>query len=367
MGRARFLQNNLITAASMLSASSNAPGRLSNTQKSGAGAGTMATHGTYTGATDRDYLVRVLTGGALGTATVVWSRDGGLSFDPTPLATATTPVTLEDGIAVIFAAGPFLAGDVWAFRAYRPHGVARLLELDPNTEYRSAAGVADPIDLVVDLGAAAAPDTLILGGHNLTAAATIALHGDGDAAFGSLDVEDAVAWARGALVHDLTTTPRSCRHWRVRIADPDNPDGELRIASLFLGTPTALSKNVAPGVTRGVVRFGERDRTVAGLPNGSVNAVAEAFTFEWLLLHDADRTVLRDVTAAMVDAELQRLRPVWFQMDDAVPTLLRGGVPHGDVYLCLWEDDLVLAHRASTEDAWDASGRLVEVPRTRPR
>lgn len=365
MGSARFLAPNLITAASMITPSSTAAGVLSNAQKEGAGAGTMATAGDYSGTTDRDYLVQIDLAGALGAATFKWSNDDGMTFTASGVATSSSAIALENGITVIFGAGPFVLGDIWRFKAYRPYGASKLIDLDRNSEWRSASDVSAAINVVIDFGSAKTPDALVIDKHNFTSAATIKIQADDDPAFGTLGVDETVTWASGQIVHTLTTTPRAFRYWRLRVTNTANPDGYLSIAELVLTATTGLTRNFAPGLVRTRERVADRMRTPAGTFYGGLNAVVEVFEIEWRLLESADRTTLLDVYAALMDESEREIRPIYFQPDRAVATVTRSGVACGDVYLCEWDGDMTLRHREGTPDDWDAPIRLVEIPRTR--
>jgi hypothetical protein len=71
---------------------------------------------------DFDLVIRITTGGAIGTALFVYSLDGGLSFTSRPIATAATVGIGTTGISVAFTsvATGFDAGDLFAAHAAGP-------------------------------------------------------------------------------------------------------------------------------------------------------------------------------------------------------------------------------------------------------
>ncbi len=370
MGSARFIppSANLITAASMITPSSNAAGAISNAQKEGAGSGTMAPTGDYTGLIDRDYFVQIDLAGELGVATFKWSHDDGATFTAVGVVTSAVATALELGISILFLGGAgvdFVLGDLWRFKAFRPYGVARLLDLNRNTEWRSASDVSAAIDLSIDLGAPGALKALVIDQHNFSAAAVIRIQADDDPAYGSLDIDEVVPWAKGQIVYYVATLPQSFRYPRLRMTDPGNADGYLRIANLCLGGYTQLSRNFAPGVVRTRQRVAQRIKTPSGAYFGGLNAMAELFELHWKLLEAADQTLLLDVFAACMDEVNRVCRPTYFHPDSATVTVTRQGVAYGDVYLCEWDGDGVRQHVDGSVAGYDMPLRLDELPRTR--
>ncbi|MGA3207222.1 MAG: flagellar hook-associated protein FlgL [Syntrophales bacterium] len=80
---------------------------------------TVNTSGTYTGTVNNTYVIKIVQGGALGTATYEVSSDGGKTWGkttPTIPANGSTPI--GDGITLTFPAGNFAANDVFTVKAY---------------------------------------------------------------------------------------------------------------------------------------------------------------------------------------------------------------------------------------------------------
>lgn len=90
--------------------------------KTGSGWATLTLLGTYRGEYPQDYLLEVVTGGDVGSATFRWSINQGQSWKESGLETAAAddPVELEEGLAVYWESGPgtdLVSGDRWAFAA----------------------------------------------------------------------------------------------------------------------------------------------------------------------------------------------------------------------------------------------------------
>jgi flagellar hook-associated protein 3 FlgL len=81
--------------------------------------GAVTSGGTYTGSTNKTYAVKIITGGALATATYQISSDGGKTWGAT-LSDLSAPVTVGDGIQMTFTAGSvdLAANDMLTVHAY---------------------------------------------------------------------------------------------------------------------------------------------------------------------------------------------------------------------------------------------------------
>lgn len=85
---------------------------------------------------ERDYRVRIVTGGNLSTARFVFSDDGGLTESP-PAPLIPPPIPLSHGITVAFTGTAFYVNDQWAFRGVLPRGPAKTGDLLRATRARS--------------------------------------------------------------------------------------------------------------------------------------------------------------------------------------------------------------------------------------
>lgn len=140
MGKGRFLYNNLIASASMLTASSIFPGTVGSALKEGTGSGTMTPSGAYTGTDDRLYTIEIDLAGDVGVATFKWRKNTDAGFPHAGVPTDTAGIALEDGVTVRFAAGTgtdFALADRWTFKAVRFFAPGKLIDLDPDVPWRS--------------------------------------------------------------------------------------------------------------------------------------------------------------------------------------------------------------------------------------
>jgi flagellar hook-associated protein 3 len=83
--------------------------------------GTVSEAGTYTGATNKTYVVKIVAGGTLGSATYQVSSDSGKTWAGVPtVVPAAGNITLGDGISLTFDPGTFAANDSFSVNAYAP-------------------------------------------------------------------------------------------------------------------------------------------------------------------------------------------------------------------------------------------------------
>jgi flagellar hook-associated protein 3 FlgL len=82
-------------------------------------AGDIAKSGTYTGATNKSYVLKIITGGTQAAAKYEISSDGGKTWGAESAAgDIANPVVLGDGITMTFDAGAFAVNDVFYVNAY---------------------------------------------------------------------------------------------------------------------------------------------------------------------------------------------------------------------------------------------------------
>jgi hypothetical protein len=254
MGKARFLSQNLITDATMLSVLSLRPGIVTAALKEGVGAAGMTPSGNYAGMADKEYIVEIdsIAGGTeIGQATFRWS-DGGGAWNATGVATSAAAISLNESVSIKFTAGSgddFAPADRWYFKGINLFSPSAMLDLDRDHRYRSAALHA-PNTITVDFGTAREVKALILGDHNFTAGATILLAGDDANTFdsdgGAAQISEEIAWSEEIILHYPAVTATK-RYWRISVTDGDNPAGYIEIGELFLGSYLQLSKNFQDG------------------------------------------------------------------------------------------------------------------------
>lgn len=81
-------------------------------------AGMVSEAGAYTGVTNKTYVVKIVAGGALGSATCQASSDGGRTWGGVQTIPGGGTITTGDGISLTFTGGAFAANDVFSVNAY---------------------------------------------------------------------------------------------------------------------------------------------------------------------------------------------------------------------------------------------------------
>lgn len=78
----------------------------------------ITTTGGYSAWDHGSWVIKMISGGVVGTATFQFSKDGGTTYSTTRATAAS--VTVETGMAITFGSGTFVAGDLFSFTAYEP-------------------------------------------------------------------------------------------------------------------------------------------------------------------------------------------------------------------------------------------------------
>ncbi len=162
MGKGRYLYSNLITASSMLTASSIWPGTVGSALKEGTGSGTLTPSGAYSGTADRLYTIEIDLAGDVATATFKWKENSSSGWEATGVLTSTANIVLEDGVQVRFGTGTgtdFTLADKWTFKATRFFGPGKVIDLDPDTPWRSAGFSGRPVLADVNIEVFTNPST----------------------------------------------------------------------------------------------------------------------------------------------------------------------------------------------------------------
>ncbi|MEE9276477.1 MAG: LamG domain-containing protein [bacterium] len=180
----RFLYQNMIGQASGIAALSTVAGAVSGgVPRVANGTGAVVFTGDYTGLVLEVYTVEIDLAGDVGVAKFKWRKTSTAigAWEATGLLTAATDTALDDGVKVRFADGSaspaFSLGDRWQATATRAHGPRNVIDLDPATKHRSGSPPLDPEALAFDLGAAQAPDAVVVHGHNISPGATVKIQG----------------------------------------------------------------------------------------------------------------------------------------------------------------------------------------------
>lgn len=322
----RFLYQNLITAASMITVSSLRAGIVTAAVKDGAGSATLNTSGAYSGSEDLEYIVEIdsIAGGAeVGQATFKWS-DGGGTWDATGVTTSAVNILLNNAVYINHASGSgadFVVGDKWYFKGINLFNSAKLIDLDRDHRYRSAA-LGAPNTITIDLTAAAEVKALVVMDHNFTSAVTLLLEGDDAATFdsdgGSAQFSEAVTYNAEKIVHYLSVATTR-RYWRLSITDAGNTDGYIEIGELYLGSYLELSRNYRQGFSEETEFLMEQNRTPYGVGQDRFYNQQLTFEFDWNAIVAADITSLKTLIAAIASRSAGTFKPFWFNKDSASP------------------------------------------------
>jgi len=326
MGNFRFLYDNLITAASMISVSSLRAGLVTSVLKDGTGSATLTPSGAFSGSEDLEYIIEIdsIAGGAeVGQATFKWS-DGGCAWDATSVTTSATNILLNNGVHIKHTSGSgadFVVGDKWYFKAINLFNAERLLELNRDSSYRTAA-LEEPNTITITFAAEQAVDALILFDHNLSSAAIIALWGDDAATFdsdsGSAQLIETVTWAADKITHYLTTVDRTKRYWQLRITDTANADTYLDIGELFMGSYLELAKNFSYGSgSRPIKSILTTSTTPYGISKKRFYNFQRKFSYD--LNYITDIADLVTMLETITDRDTGIIKPVFFNEDSASP------------------------------------------------
>ncbi len=165
MANFRILSNNYITSSTMIQASLQKTGVVTNPIKDGTGKATMQTTGAYSTGIDNQYKVQIdsqSTGGigpGATAATFKWSRND--TVIAALVVTSTTLIALEDGVKVKWSSGLASATDAfgstldqWTFEGKNLFGYNQIIDRKRNTRWRSSTNA---LELHTDANAAADP------------------------------------------------------------------------------------------------------------------------------------------------------------------------------------------------------------------
>lgn len=316
MGVGRWLYNNLITAANMLTPSSTAAGIMGGVVPEAEGTATLYTLGGYAGNDDELYTVEVhdvSAGQEIGQALFRWKKAGSTGWEVTDLNTSDGTIPLDNGVHIKWVAGAgndFELGDRWTFLARRPFGRSYMLDGDPNTEHRTT-GVIDE-SYVIDLGRPQAITAFALCHHNISSGATITLQANPADSWGSPAYGQAITWTEKHLCFFLHQT---YRYWRLRIQDSGNSRGYLRIPDIFLGTYFQPARSHHYTSTRSLDYVTQERQAASNLTGLMVMGQAEAMTVSYQAATAADITSFKAMRAEAFNTNSKEALPVRFIPD----------------------------------------------------
>jgi len=242
-GPTRFLFDNFITAASMITADSQASGVVSGTAKTqGAnGVAVMVATGAFSGTSALRYTVQIdgLGTGEVGSSTFRWktSDTAAGTWEATGITTSATPVTLNNNVQIFHVGGTgadFELNDTTIFEAIASFSTSNLIDRDRNTVFRS--GVTFNIEF--NLGSARSMKALILLNHNLTAAtSTVTLQANTSSSWGAPPYEEVLTITDPLIFYFDETY----QYGRLKITD--GAISYVEIAQIFLGDYLELTHN----------------------------------------------------------------------------------------------------------------------------
>lgn len=322
MGNGRFLYDNLIASESMLAVSSLRVGIVTSALKEGTGAAILNLSGSYIGAVDKEYIVEIdsIAGGAeVGQATFKWS-DGSSGWNATGVTTSASDLTLNSGIKINFTTGSgadFAVGDKWYFKGINLYNAGKMIDLDRDHRYRSAA-LGAPNTITISLSSAQEIKALILGDHNLTSAATIVLKGHTADSWGSPSFSEAIVWNEEKIIH-YPSAAQTYKYWQIQITDAANPDGYIEIGELYLGSYLELTKNYVEGYSEETDLLKDTNSTPYGVERDRFYNSQLTFSFNFSAMDAADVTDMKTLIAAIVSRSAGTFKPLWFNKDSATP------------------------------------------------
>jgi len=317
-GNTRFLYDNKITTAGMLTPSSQADGVITGAAKQGTGAAAMNTGGAYSGQSTLIYTVQIddVTGGnEIGQATFRWrtSDTTAGAWEAESVTTATAMTALSNGVEIGFVAGSdddFDGNELWTFYAYPSFGAEKLLDRDRGTGWRSATDDIENVTLTIDLGAAVNITACVLFDHNLMAGATVTLKANTTDAWGSpaytqvLTIADAI----------ITYLDQTYRYWQIEIDDAANPDAYLEIGELFLGAYLELETNAEWGAEQNRVWRTQENTTGWGVRQQYAHTRQDAWILNYPNLSNTDMTALQTMYAAIYNTTTGVVTPLFLHL-----------------------------------------------------
>jgi hypothetical protein len=304
MGKCRFLYDNLIGDAEIVAYPVGRGGSLSAAIKDGTGSAVISLYGTYTGTSDKEYIVEIddAGDGEIGSATFKWT-DGGGSWNAQTVTTSSSYVTLNNGVQIKWTAGTgadFVLGDTWYFKAVNPFNTAKMKDLNRDTRFRSV-GVSTNTYLTVDMTDATEVKAVCLYDHNLTSDAVIYIRGAAtDLGTGAWTLSEQIDgnYNSEKMLYYLTA-PASYRYWQLKIWDGGNPDGFIEIGELYLGSYLELSRNVLCGLQHNQDFLYEKNTTPYGVRNHRFYNRKTTLEYEFDGLTSTDITSLNTLAASI--------------------------------------------------------------------
>ena len=321
MAKCRFLYDNLITAASMISVSSLRNGLVTSALKNGSGSATLTPSGNFSGSEDLEYIVEIdsiAAGAEVGQATFKWS-DGSGAWNATDVTTSATNILLNNAVYIKHTTGAgadFVVGDKWYFKAINLFNSERVIDWNRDSSYRTAA-LESPNTITIDLGSAKEIKALIIFDHNFTSGVTLSLKGNASDAWGAPSFSESVTYAADKILHYLSSA-QTYRYWQLQVTDTSNSDAYIDIGNLFLGSYFEPDKNFSYGTgVRDIKSIITRGKTSYGSSKKRFYNFQKFFSYELNYITDiADFVIMLE---ALADKDTGIIKPLCFNEDSAIP------------------------------------------------
>lgn len=315
-GKQRFLNNNLITDSSMITASSQSAGLISGVTTAATGTAVWASSGSYTGAEDLLVTIEidsVTAGKEIGQATFSWKTSATVSgWEATGVTTSATAISLgSDGKKIAWTAGSgndFELGDSGVFWCYSSFGPANMLDLDRDTYWLSTGDTSE--NLVINFGAAETVEAVAIADHNLTSGATV-----------TLQANTSDAWVTPAYTQALTVADiisfylsEEYQYWRLVFADSSNPDGVIQIGEIYLGEYTELTAEWARPAWGTGIDFQRNlieNKSETGRRAQRIWSIQRTFTLNYEALDDTDEAALYAIWSDCFSLVTGAVRPLF--------------------------------------------------------
>lgn len=321
----RFIYDNLITAESMFTVSSLRSGLVSDAQKDGTGSAVLTPAGTFSGTTDLEYIIEIDgigAGAEVAQATFKWTSAFADGWNATGVATATTDTTLNNGVTIRFASGTgadFALGDRWYFKAVNLFSAGKMIDLDRDTRYRSAA-LGAPNTIVVDLGSAKAVKALVLYDHNFSSGVTLTIQAHTSDSWGAPDFSEVVAYNASKNIYYLSATTTK-RYWRLTVLDAGNSDGYIEIGEMILASYFEVSKMYEWGPGRNNRSIIRANVGPYGVKNRRYYNDALDTDYQFKNLVDADITSFDAMLTTIRSKSTGKIDPVIWTPDTSAPNV----------------------------------------------
>ena len=321
MAKCRFLYDNLITAASMISVSSLRNGLVTVALKNGSGSAVLTPSGNFSGSEDLEYIVEIdsiAAGAEVGQATFKWS-DGGGTWDASSVTTSATNILLNNAVYIkhtTSAGADFAVGDKWYFKAINLFNSERAIDWNRDSLYRTKE-LESPNTITIDLGSAKEIKALVIFDHNFTSSVTLSLKGNTSDAWGAPAFSEAVSYSVDKILHYLSSA-QTYRYWQLQITDTSNPDTHIEIGELFLGTYFEPDKNFSYGTgVRDIKSVIRREKTSYGVSKKRFYNLQKQFSYDLNYITDiADFVTMLE---ALGDKDTGIMQPLYFNEDSAIP------------------------------------------------